>query len=109
MTTFAEMTHEKRTQCIGMWAHVRILDTDMNGIIEHVSRKKVCLIIPKYKSKQQFPLNHITLRPDLPRAWDADGEPPTGDWEYAEYLSHHQGMSGVYGHQRRWMGEWERA
>ena len=58
-------------------------------------------------------LNEVVPRPDLPRAWQADGTPPAGKWEHAERLS--MGVTTVYlcGKEnpthRQWIGEWEEA
>lgn len=49
---------------------------------------------------------------DQPRAWHADGTPPAGEWEHAEYLGDYKGMKNVYHFDgdpthRRFIGEWE--
>lgn len=58
----------------------------------------------------------ITLRDDLPRAWNLDGTPPLGKWE--DDYTDAEGSTLTTGedldigpHQeiRRWIGNWEQA
>ena len=115
MKTLADMTPEERAQCVGMWAtnHAYTGDGESVGVIACIQHHRVWLIHTDINGEWSvFPTDGITPRPDLPRAWQADGQPPAGEWEHAEYLSHYRGMTDVY-HldgaptHRRWVGEWE--
>jgi len=69
------------------------------------------ILDPRYGTNYER-LDDCTPRPDLPRAWNPDGQPPQGGWEYAEYLGDHGGMTDVfyfdgYPTHRRWESEWE--
>lgn len=78
MKTLADMTEEERANCPGMWATSFIGYT---GVIVYQNGKQAYLIIPEYNREQTFPLDEVTLRPDLPKAWNPDGTPPAGEWE----------------------------
>lgn len=105
MTTLADMTAEELDQCSGLWADTVV---GFTGIIERISRKKVDLIIPKYKHKQSFPLSHVTLCDDIPRAWHPDGTPPSKEYDphskpTAE-KSDDTRVSALRGSTHRWIG-----
>ena len=113
MTTFADMTPQERAQCRGMWAGTF---TGYTGVIVYENGKQAYLIIPEFNREQTFPLDKVTPRFDLPRAWQADGTPPAGEWEYEYTLT--DGCSPTTGEYvgagpnqkiRRWIGEWEEA
>lgn len=112
--TLADMTPEEREQCRGMWCE------DEDGFLfvyrgDHIGRDwlAVCAY-PEDVHESYLPLDYLTPRPDLPRAWNPDGTPPAGEWEHAEYLGDYKGMTDVYYFDgdpthRRWVGEWEEA
>ncbi|PIS66180.1 hypothetical protein AZH46_04240 [Corynebacterium striatum] len=112
MTTLADMTPGEREQCRGMWCE------DEDGFLfvyrgDHIGRDwlAVCAY-PEDVHESYLPLDYLTLRPDLPRAWNPDGTPPAGEWEHAEYLGDYKGMTDVYYFDgdpthRRWVGDWE--
>lgn len=112
MTTLADLTPEELNQCKGMWCE----DEDGNLCIYRADHRvpswlAIC-IYPDRVGTIAAKYDLITLRPDLPRAWQADGTPPAGKWEYAEYLGDHKGMTDVYYFDgepthRRFIGEWE--
>ncbi|MDK8808560.1 hypothetical protein QP983_10485, partial [Corynebacterium striatum] len=84
--TLADMTPEEREQCRGMWCE------DEDGFLfvyrgDHIGRDwlAVCAY-PEDVHESYLPLDYLTPRPDLPRAWNPDGTPPAGEWEHAEYL-----------------------
>lgn len=109
MTTLADMTKEELDQCRGMWAGTF---SGYTGIIVYENGKQAYLIIPEYNREQTFPLDKVTPRHDMPRAWQADGTPPAGKWEHAEYVGDYKGMKDVYYFDgepthRRFVGEWE--
>jgi len=113
MTTLADMTPQERANCVGMWCE------DEDGFLfvyrgDHIGRDwlAVCAY-PEDVHESYSPLYYLTPRFDLPRAWQADGTPPAGEWEHAERLS--MGVTTVYlcGKEnpthRQWIGEWEEA
>ena len=116
MKTLADMTVQERKECVGMWAETT------NGlaiIIEpfytdgSLDTAVVFSLKPKVEILQCIAV-YVTPRFDLPRAWNQDGTPPAGEWEYAEYLGDYKGMTNVYHFDgdpthRRWVGEWEEA
>lgn len=111
MTTLADLTPEECARCVGMWAGTF---TGYTGVIVYENGKQAYLIIPEFNREQTFPLDKVTPRPDLPRAWAPDGQPPAGKWEHAEYLGDYKGMTNVYHYDgdpthRRWVGSWEEA
>ena len=117
MTTLADMTPEQRQQCVGMWCDFPDPDERTNLAIyvgDSLKHHGFCELIHEGKLGTITLPETLTPRPDLPRAWQADGTPPAGDWEEAEYLGDYKGMSNVYHFDgdpthRRWVGEWEEA
>ena len=109
--TLADMTEEERANCPGMWAGTF---TGYTGVIVYENGKQAYLMIPEFNREQTFPLDKVTPRFDLPRAWQADGRRPVGEWEYDYVASDGCAMStGEYvdpkpGEKiRRWIGDWE--
>ena len=107
MTTLADLTPEERAQCRGMWVRYQ---TPM-GEHQAIYGGNSVLFEPGY-GLFTIPLHRITPRDDLPRAWQADGTPPAGQWEHAEYLGDYKDMTDVYHYDgdpthRRWVGKWE--
>ena len=111
MKTLADMTTQERANYRGMWCE------DEDGFLfvyrgDHIGRDwlAVCAY-PEDVHESYSPLDYLTPRPDIPRAWQADGTPPAGEWEYAERLS--MGVTAVYlcGKEnpthRQWIGKWE--
>lgn len=116
MKPLADMTPQERGQCRGMWC-----DYTRDGV-----EKELVIVaagtndegrIPCVNPGAPFPSAWVpepwtlTPRPDLPRAWAPDSRPPQGEWEYAEYLGDHGGMTDVYYFDgdpthRQWVGEW---
>lgn len=116
MKTLADMTVQERKECVGMWAETS------NGLAiiiepfftdEVLDTTVVFSLKPEVKIEQRIAA-YVIPRPDLPRAWQADGTPPAGEWEHAEYLGDYKGMTNVYHFDgepthRRWVGGWEEA
>lgn len=75
MTTLADLTPEERAQCRGMWVSYQTPVGEHQAIYEAGST----LFEPGY-GRFKIPLEHITPRDDLPRAWTPDGQPPAGEW-----------------------------
>lgn len=70
MKTLADMTSEERVQCRGMWVVYGTPLGDHLAVYEAGST----LLEPGY-GRFKRPLETITPRPDLPRAWNPDGTP----------------------------------
>lgn len=118
MTTLADMTEEERKECVGMWAET---SNGLGIIIEPfftdgvLDTTVVFSLKPEVKIEQRIAA-YTTPRFDLPRAWQADGTPPAGEWEedytdtYGCTLSTGQSI-GMAPHTyiRRWVGAWEEA
>lgn len=104
MTTLTDMTPREREQCRGMWCE------DEDGFLfvyrgDHIGRDwlAVCAY-PEYVHESYLPLDYLTPRPDLPRAWNPDGTPPAGEWEYAvQYLT----PDGWQYSRARWEIRWQ--
>ena len=117
MRTFADMTPQERAQCRGMWCDFPDPDERTNLAIyvgDSLNHQGFCELIHEGQLGTLTIPENLTLRPDLPRAWQANGQPPAGEWEHAEYLGDYKGMTDVY-HldgeptHRRWIGAWEEA
>lgn len=112
MTTLADMTPEERANCPGMWAGTF---SGYTGIIVYENGKQAYLIIPEYNREQTFPLDKVTPRHDMPRAWQADGTPPAGQWQHASQ-SEQVTPGSIWdlttkktATHRRWISKWEEA
>ena len=112
MSTLADMTEKERAQCVGLWCE----NEDGYLCIYKGDRiEQACFSIcahPAWLGDMAVAPDSLIPRYDLPRAWQANGQPPAGEWEHAEYLGDYKGISDVY-HldgdptHRRWIGEWE--
>lgn len=117
MTTLADLTPQERTQCRGMWCDFPDPDERTNLAIyvgDSPNHQGFCELIHEGQIGTFTIPENLTPRPDLPRAWQADGQPPAGEWEHAEYLGDYKGMTDVYHYDgepthRRWVGTWEEA
>lgn len=114
MRTLADMTEEERANCRGMWCEEKDGSMCIYMGADATPEQTGVFAYPASEIPMRVFLNRITPRPDLPRAWAADGTPPAGEWEEAEYLGDYKGMSNVYHFDgdpthRRWVGEWEEA
>lgn len=132
MNTLADMTPEEHADCVGMWCDYRpaVGTADSNAAPEEVITTVIIKAGNDYDSAYEdeyevfnAAIGHelvqpeqITLRPDLPRAWNPDGTPPAGAWEDdytdAEGSTLTTGEDlGIGPHQeiRRWIGDWEQA
>ncbi|MFR9877597.1 hypothetical protein ACL1IT_01110 [Corynebacterium striatum] len=117
MTTLDDLTPLQRQELVGTWVdlngstqpHIYLGEFTSNTGIRHGAR----LFNPTYADTYAA-FEGCTPRPDLPRAWNPDGTPPAGEWEYAEYLGDYKGMTNVYHYDgepthRHFVGEWEEA
>ena len=118
MTTLADMTPQERAQCQGMWGEHTfwglVLISITDGVIFRGVNVEVIRFIDGRPMREWASTSEVTPRPDLPRAWNPDGTPPAGQWDYAEYLGDYKGMTDVYHYDgdpthRRWVGKWEEA
>lgn len=125
MRTLADMTPQERANTVGMWATV---DTEryIAVIVRTYAAEDVQyaqMLAPELNDYYTASLESITPRPDLPRAWTMEGQPPEADWQYVEYRP---GVNpGFYTLEEttekgpemaeettiacRWVGEWEQA
>ena len=116
MRTLADVAPQELDDYKGTWVNVPhkphpviyMGEFESTGEIKHGA----VIFDPRYGTNYER-LDGCTLRPDLPRAWNPDGTPPAGQWEYAEHLS--KGVTTVYlcGKEnpthRQWIGKWEEA
>lgn len=122
MTTLAEMTPEQRDNCRGMWHEITWTGTgkvDLGvllylGICSYHGDEVGYLWVPSIVDGDVYPLtgemslNALTPRPDLPRAWQADGTPVKGRWDYeSNRIIDHGGRTVRTIDSRRFVGEWE--
>lgn len=122
MKTLADMTEEERAECVGSWCDytrdgkekdlvIVVAGTNDAGRIPCVNPGAP---IPSAWAPEPWTL---TPRADLPRAWQADGTPPAGEWEYEYTLTDECSPTtgikvpnaGPNQKIRRWVGEWEKA
>lgn len=131
MKTLADMTPEERADCVGMWCDITNANKNTERPVVLCGSVKINTdecdeLMPIYipwVTAEHYPeaegvsgwsAEHLRPRHDLPRAWTADGQPPAGGWEYAEYLGDHGGMTEVYYFDgdpthRQWKSDWEEA
>lgn len=117
MRTLADMAKEERAKYRGMWCDFPDPDERTNLAIyvdDSLKHQGFCELIHEGQLGTLTIPENLTPRPDLPRAWAADGTPPAGEWEHAEYLGDYKGMTDVFYFDgdpthRRWKGEWEEA
>lgn len=77
MTTLADLTPEELANCPGMWAQTQ----DELGVLLTTDGVLGAVWIPHAFNWLTQPLEAIELLTDLPRAWQADGTPPAGEWQ----------------------------
>ena len=131
MKTLADMTEEERADCVGMWCDITNANKNTERPVVLCGSVKINTdecddLMPIYIpwiTAEHYPegdgvvgwsAEHLRPRRDLPRAWQPDGTPPQGEWEYAEYLGDHGGMTEVYYFDgdpthRQWKSDWEEA
>ena len=105
--TLADMTEEERAECVGMWVSYQTPMGDHLAVYEG----NTTLHEPGYGSFI-IPTDCITPLRDKPRAWQADGTPPAGEWAYANPSDKermHVRLPDKNTTHRRWVGEWEKA
>lgn len=115
MTTFADLMPQELDNHVGTWVNVLEIPHPVIYMGEFQSTGEIkhgaVILDPRYGTNYER-LDDCTPRPDLPRAWQADGTPPQGEWEYAEYLDEYDGMTDVFycggdPTHRRWESNWE--
>lgn len=116
MTTLADMAEEERAECVGMWCEEKDGSMCIYMGADATPEQTGVFAYPASEIPMRVFLNRITPRFDLPRAWQADGTPPAGEWEY-DYVGT-DGCSMITGEYvdpkpgeeiRRWIGDWEEA
>ncbi|AHI03834.1 hypothetical protein CFAL_11970 (plasmid) [Corynebacterium falsenii DSM 44353] len=107
--TLADMTPEERDQCRGMWCEHKDGNGTRLAIITEVwiTDEQACMVYEVEKLVNKHPLGcDVTPRFDLPRAWNADGTPPNGFWEYDTIeIQSYPEPRGIT--DRRWVSDWE--
>lgn len=112
MRTLADMTTQERAESVGMWCDCE--ETGAPCVLVSIEHGNAVLMTEELGGRpilDPYELHLVTPRFDLPRAWQPDGTPPEGEWEYAEHLS--KGVTTVYlcGKEnpthRQWIGKWE--
>ena len=91
MRTLAGMTPQELAQSRGMWCEdiygdlYIYLGTPPGGTTydEETGAPMRTFIDTQTPDTIEAPLATFTPRPDIPRAWAADGTPPAGEWEEA--------------------------
>lgn len=84
MTTLADMTPQERAQCRGMWC------VDKHGPLciymgdDQVWEELGICTYPASAIAMRAKLENLIPRPNLPRAWTMEGEPPAGEWQTAK-------------------------
>lgn len=84
MRTLADMTPEERAGCRGMWCDFPDPDERTNLAIyvgDSPRHQGFCELIHEGQLGTLTIPENLTPRPDLPRAWAPDGQPPAGQWE----------------------------
>lgn len=103
--TLADLAPHERADYVGMWVDVphKPHPVAYMGDFESTGEIKYGAVIfdPRYGTNYER-LDDCALRPDLPRAWNPDGTPPAGEWEYAH-------IPALGESTRRFVGEWEEA
>ena len=111
--TLADLAPHERDEHVGTWVDVPYKphpviymgDFESTGAIKYGA----VILDPRYGTNYER-LDDCTLRPDLPRAWNPNGTPTAGMWEYdtlpADEAANPTGKEIV---DRRWVGEWEEA
>ncbi|AWB84801.1 hypothetical protein [Corynebacterium liangguodongii] len=77
----ADMALEKHSECIGMWCEAGGKLSVIRGVYHWSDGGlRFRLINPATDTLSRFtPMEAVTLRPDLPRAWEPDGTPWEGE------------------------------
>ena len=97
MRTLADMSEVERAKRIGLWCED---DDGAPGIYMGNYRGVGVVSYPASTCAFSAPLDGLTPRDDLPRAWTPDGQPTAGEWEYVN-------EPRFQNHKRRFIGEWE--
>lgn len=100
MKTLADMTPQERAQCRGMWCEEKDGFMCIYMGADATPEQTGVFAYPASMNAMRTFLNRVIPRPDLPRAWAADGQPPAGQWQRLSDPHFQQ-------EQRRWVGEWE--
>lgn len=122
MTTLADMTEEERKECVGMWCDYTREgeEKELVVMVSDINRAgRIPCVNPSATQPEAWAPEPrmLTPRPDLPRAWQADGTPPAGEWEH-EYTctdgcspttGEHVPSVGPNQKIRRFVGEWQEA
>lgn len=116
MRTLADMTPQERSHCRGMWCDFPDPDERTNLAIyvgDSPNNQGFCELIHEGQLGTLTIPENLTPRPDLPRAWTPDGQPPAGEWQHASQ-SEQVTPGSIWDlttkktpTHRRWVGAWE--
>lgn len=101
MRTLADMTSQERANCRGMWC-----ETAMSKALfiymadDQDNEEKAVVVNPKSQFRTVTPLRALTPRFDLPRAWQADGQPPLTQYWTIEQAADYTQLSTRTLHRR---------
>ena len=103
--TLADMTPQERAQCRGMWCETALSKALVIYVAgDQDNEEKAVVVNPKSQFRTVTPLRALTPRPDLPRAWQADGQPPAGEYQYAVQYKTPNGWEYTY---ESWDCRWQ--
>lgn len=120
MKTLADMTPQERAECRGRWGQHRTWGLVIISTTDGIQSRGINVEIVRFLHDGRplltwEPTDSITLRDDLPRAWQADGTPPAGEWQTASQ-SEQVTPGSIWDlttkktpTHRRFIGEWETA
>ncbi|WKS69015.1 hypothetical protein NLL38_04190 [Corynebacterium accolens] len=117
MTTLADLMPQELDNHVGTWVNVLEIPHPVIYMGEFQSTGEIkhgaVILDPRYGINYER-LDDCTPRPDLPRAWNPNGQPPAGKWEddYTDSdgstLTTGEDLDlGPHQEVRRWVGEWE--
>ena len=118
--TLADMTPEERQACVGIWCD-NLVSTAKEPVpvVLACVQGDLCWVLHTeiHGERSCFPLDSVSPRPDLPRAWNPDGRPvemevEVSDVEYGrvrvyEVMSFDRVDLPEGTLVRRFVGEWE--
>lgn len=113
MTTLADLMPQELDNHVGTWVNVLEIPHPVIYMGEFQSTGEIkhgaVILDPRYGTNYER-LDDCTPRPDLPRAWHPDGQPPQGRWEYSDEVKASEvGGGWTFTKKKRWVNEWSKA
>jgi len=101
MRTLADMTEEERAQCQGMWCVYETPAGEERAIYEKTQAgAPVSMLFEPGYGRFEAENENITPRPELSRAWQADGQPPLTQYWTIEQAADYAQLSTRTLHRR---------